>query len=427
MQPDQLFKANWQILEKGPGHIMDPAYFTGLGMLVGFVTGLAISLFRIFKGTFYNFALNWTSAHNDSWPAILGWLGLGLVAALIVGLLIRNPAIRAGGAAWIGQALENGQDHPWLKILFPKFLGSWLVLAFGVSVGAEGPCIQMGAATALGLKKFDVAEVAERHYYILAGCAAGLAAAFSAPFAGICYVYEIMNAKLSHRLLIFLMAGSMGVYFACNYIFGLGVMLPLPGAALPESWNLWLLVPLAFFSGFVGIAYNYMLRWFIALYEHQKLIPQFFRPILPFFVAGVLVVYLPALTGEGMDIFSRIEFVHVMGNFLLIYLLLKLVFTAFCYGSGIPAGVMVPVLSLGGVAGIIFADFTTPLGFSYPGYLQACLAMGMAGAFAAAERAPLTGLVLVLEMTGAFSVVPGIFLVAAMASFCARIFKVNRL
>lgn len=427
MQPDQLFKANWQILDTGPGRIMDPAYFTGLGLLVGLATGLVIALFRVFKGTFYNLALDWTSAHSDSLPAILGWLGLGVIAALIVGFLIRDPAIRAGGAAWIGKALENGQEHPWLKILFPKFLGSWLVLAFGVSIGAEGPCIQMGAAAALGLKKFDMADVAERHYFILAGCAAGLAAAFSAPFAGICYVYEIMNAKISRRLLVFLLSGSVGVYFACVNIFGLGVMLPMPGAAMPNVWNLWLLLPLALFAGFVGTAYNYMLRWFIALYSRQKLIPQFFRPILPFLAAGLLVVYLPALTGEGMDIFSRIEFFHVVGNFLLIYLVLKMVFTAFCYGSGIPAGVMVPVLSLGGVAGIIFADFTTALGFSYPGYLQACLVMGMAGAFAASERAPLTGLVLVLEITGAIGVAPGIFLVAALASFCARIFKVSRL
>lgn len=427
IQRSRLFQANWQILDSGPGHIIDPLYFTGLGLLIGLITGTVISLFRMAKDNAYHFILNWTRLHANSFPYMLLWISLVVLAALIVGFLIKNPAIRAGGAEWIGKALENGQETPWKKILLPKFLGSWLVLAFGVSVGSEGPSIQMGAATALGLKKFDVKERAERHFFILAGCAAGLAGAFSAPFAGICYVYEIMNAKMSRRLMIFLLSGSLGIYFSCTQVFRLGVMLPLGMTVLPEIWQIWLLLPLALMAGLTGIAYNYFLRWSVDIYSRQRIIPQFWRPLLPFLAAGILVVAMPSLTGEGMSIFKRIEVLHLLSGALCAFLLLKLVFTAFCYGSGIPAGVMVPVLCLGGVTGLVYADWITFLGYGYPEWPAACLAMGMAGAFAAAERAPLTGLVLVLEMTGAFDAIPGIFFVAAAASYLARLFKVNRL
>ena len=427
LQPANIFKANWKILDTGPDKNLNSAYFTALGLFIGAICGAVISIFRACKVVAYNFVLYWTAKNETSLIMMACWLLAALFAAQIVGWLIRNPAIMSGGAPWIGSALENGQKHPWLKILLPKFLGSWLVLAFGISVGSEGPCVQMGAATALGLKKFDVKDLAERRFFILAGCAAGLAGAFSAPFAGLCYVYEIMNAKISRSLLIFLLSGSLGVYFTCNWIFGFGVIVSLQDSAMPSSWGILLLFPLGVIAGLIGCAYNYLLRVSIHTYHHLKHLPLFWQPALPFAVSAILVVLMPSLTGEGMDIFHRIHEEHLLPGFLCLFVVLKLLFTAFCYGSGIPAGMMVPILCLGGVTGLLFGDLTTFLGYSYHGWSSSCVAMGMAGAFAAAERAPITGLVLVLEITGAVGIVPGIFLAAAIGSFCARVCKITAL
>lgn len=418
-------RENWRVAEEAPRKPHELYFILAIGLLIGLLTGAVIALFRIFKDSAYHFVLNWTALHKTSLYGIAGWMVAAFAGAVIVGWLIRNPAIRYGGASWIGNTLANGQKNPWLRILLPKFLGSWLVLSCGVSVGSEGPCIQMGAATAVGLKKFSATEKVERKYFILGGCAAGLAAAFSAPFAGVCYVYEIMQERFDKTFFIFLLAGGTGVYLSCTLLFGLDVMLPMEAVPLPGLRHFWLLIPLGLFAAATGIAYNYLLRWSIALYDRQKLIPQFWRPVLPFLAAGILLFVFPAVTGEGTTIFNILHEGPGLGGFFCFFIAAKLIFTAFCYGAGIPAGLMVPILCMGGVTGAVFSDWTIFFGLLPPECAVSCVAMGMAGAFAAAERAPVTGLVLVLEMTGAYAIGPGMLLVAAIASVTARICRIQ--
>lgn len=420
-------QANWRVADLANANPKDAFYLGGLGLLIGIVAGCVIALFRICKGNAYEFMVRFAGAHKDSIFSCISLFVLAVIAALIVGFLIKNPAIKFGGAPWIGKTLQQGQDKPWLKILMPKFLGSWLVLACGVSVGSEGPCIQMGAATAVGLKKFDSRNTVERRYFIMSGCACGLAAAFSAPFAGICYVYEIMNERLSKPLFIFLLSGGIGVYLSCTVLFGLGVILPLPDTALPDLKQSWILIPFGILTGLIGSAYNYAIRLSIKVYNKQNLIPSFWLPLFPFIAAAIFLLLFPEITGEGMGIFAKVEIEKTLINSLYIFIAAKLIFTAFCYGSGIPAGLMVPILAIGGVCGIVFADWAIALHLLPPLCGPGCMAMGMAGAFAAAERAPITGLILVTEITGLAGVGAAVLLVAAIASFTARILKIQSL
>lgn len=416
-------QADWRVAEQEQASARDAVYLVCIGLLIGLVTGAIISIFRILKDGTFNIVSIWAGEYKSSVLGVLAILAAAAVAAFIVGRLIRNPAIRYGGARWIGQTLENGQAKPWLKILLPKFIGSWLVLGFGVSVGSEGPCIQMGAATAVGLKKFDSKQAVERRYFILGGCAAGLAAAFSAPFAGISYVYEIMNEKLSRPLFLFLLAGGIGVYISCTLVFGLDVMVPLNGVPLPNLTQLWLLLPLGIMAGITGVAYNYFLRWSIAFYTSRNHLPMDWRPMFPFIGAAIMLMIFPAITGEGTSIFPGLESGKALVGYLCFFILAKLIFTAYCYGSGIPAGLMVPVICLGAATGAVYADWFTAFSLLPPECAEACIAMGMAGAFAAAERAPITALILISEMTGSFAIMPGMLLVASVATIIARLAK----
>ena len=139
-----------------------------------------------------------------------------------------------------------------------------------------------------------------------------------------------------------------------------------------------------------------------------------------------MLFFYPQATGEGLAIFGSMESGGALPA-LLVFLCVKLLFTSFCYGSGVPAGVMVPVLALGGVAGGLCAAFFTAAGIAGGGGMAAFIAMGMASAFAAAERAPLTGIMLVLETTGAYAVAPGLLLAAAVATLLARVARARPL
>lgn len=410
----------------GPGEDATPAdilFLMLMGLLVGLLAGSIISVFRITSNWAYAFALDRTSG-ADGW-VLLAWALLALLAALAVGCLVRNPAIRFGGAGWERIALENGQPRVWLRVLVPKFAGSWLVMAFGLSVGREGPSIQMGAAAALGVENLDAGYRLERRFFILGGCAAGIAAAFSAPFVGICYVFEIMREKISRLLLIFLLAGGFGVYLSCTVCFGLDVLVPLGPVSVPNFSLFWQFALLGVLSGAVGAAYNYMLRLSIGAYRKQKILSPVFRPLLPFCAAAVMMPLFPAFTGEGLPVIHYMLDGHALLGYLLLFLCVKLVFTAFCYGSGVPAGVMVPALCLGAVTGGAFFGIMSALGLLEAEYLRTCLVMGMAGAFSAAERAPVTGMMLVAEMTGAFACAPLMLLCAGVAAFTGRVLRVK--
>lgn len=420
-----LFNSVWNINSEDQQKTSGVLYILCWGCAIGLVTGLMIGFFRITTDKAYKFTLQWTAQNDSIFTNIAVVFLIAIAAALATGFLIRNPTIRFGGEPWIRKALAEGQHDPWWKILAPKFIGSWLVMACGISVGREGPCIQMGAATAMGLKHFDSSEIMQRRFFILGGCSAGLAAAFSAPFTGICYVFEIMKEKLDSVLLTFLLAGSFGVYLSVTQFWGLDVMLPVHGAMLPSAKKFFLLVPLGIFAGFVGVAYNYILRASISLYALQKILSPCFRPLAAFLGAALVIMIFPAITGEGLAIFDSIREGHSILGFFCFFLVAKLFFTAFCYGSGIPAGLMVPVLCLGGVAGGIYASILQEFGWLAPDMLNSFIIMGMAASFAGAERAPLTGLVLVLEMTGAWATAPGMLLVAATGSLCGRIAKVR--
>lgn len=421
----QKFKSVWDSVSETALNSQQVIYLTIWGFLVGMATGTVISIFRILSGKMYHFIRAYTSAPDPTFGKVMLFLLLCLIAALITGFLIRNPAIRGGGAAWEISALTEGQPHPWKKILLPKFIGSWLVMAMGISVGREGPCIQMGAATALGLENFNQDMAQKRRFFILGGCSAGLASAFSAPFAGIPYVYEVMRQKIDPVLFTFMLAGSFGVFVSQIQIFGLGLMLPFGQAIMPTPLFFFWLVPLGICAGLTGCAYALALQTSLKLYARQTLLSPCLRPVIVFLSAGIMLFVFPAVTGEGLSIFSSIKAGEALLGYLCFFLAAKLLFTAFCYGSGIPAGVMVPVLCVGGVTGGIFADLLLNFGLISHNVADGMIVMGMAGAFASAERAPVTALLLVLEMTGAWNLAPGMLLVVAIAVICARLLKVD--
>ena len=390
------------------------------GLCVGLLAGGIIAVFRITSGRAFTAVRDWVHANAGDPLLCAAWALPAAAAALITGYLIRDPAIRSGGAKWITQAIATPQKHVWARILAPKFLGTWLVMACGLSVGREGPCIQMGASAALGLARCDgggdtATHAAKRRMLVLCGCAAGLAAAFSAPFAGIFYVLEV---------LILMLGASLGVYLSTTEIFGLGLMLPLEGPGLPDLPFLWTAAVVGLSAGLVGMVYSWLLRHALTLYGRRRRFPVVLRPLLPFLAAALLLYLYPRATGEGLAIFSLMEPGGSISA-LLVFLGVKLLFTAFCYGSGIPAGVMVPVLALGGVVGGVCAMLFTAAGIAGGGGMGAFITMGMAGAFAAAEYAPLTGIVLVLEMTGAYAAAPGLLLAAAVATLLARVARVR--
>lgn len=400
-------------------------YLCFWGIVIGIFTGTVISLFRVISHTCYMALLKYSSLPKQSFVHIAIFFLIFLGVALIIGLIMHNPYMRLGGTGWRIKALAHGQSHPWLKILLPKFIGTCLVMALGVSVGRGGPCVQMGGAAALGLGSLHKEEKIKRRFFMLGGCAAGLSADFGSPFAGIAYIYEVMKENLDPVLFIFLLSGSVGVYIVEVHVFNLTFLLPYGSPMLPDLLqSLWLL-PLGFLSGLTGTALNYAVLASLKLYSRQKILSIYLQPIVVFMLVALMFYIFPVLTGEGLSVLAFLRDGNILLSYLCFFLFAKLLFTAFCYGSSIPSGLMEPLLCLGGVTGAIFGSFLAQAGAIPTDLVPGMIVMGMAGSYACAEQAPITALLLVLGMTGTWNLAIPMLLVVAIAFYCGRVAKVR--
>lgn len=386
------------------------------GLIVGIASGLVVSLFRIFSARSYACISDFVKGSDHDARFYFVILASYVLLALAVGLLINKfKAIRFGGSAWENLALEKAQKQPLDTVLLPKFLGGCLVIGSGISVGGEGPSIQMGASTALAIFEKCSTTQKDRDLFVYGGCAAGLSAIFSAPFGGIPLIFEKKSAKFSWSLMLFLLAGAAGVWVSVTYFFGLGMLFPVHGQQALRLDDYWALIPLGVCCGFIGIVYTILMDCSRKIYARLKILPEILHPLFPFLATAIMFLVYPLATGGGLNIVENVaENEYFLGP-LLFFLVIKLLFTAFCFGSGIPAGLMVPLFCVGGVGGGIYFKIMNTASLLHDGLLMPCVLMGMASAFAAAERAPVTSIVLVLEMTGAFVYAPGLIICVLLA------------
>ena len=283
-------------------------------------------------------------------------------------------------------------------------------------MGREGPSIQMGAVLADGYCEVTKRPKIKRNFLITAGASAGLAASFNAPLAGVIFALEEVHKNFSPIVLTTTLAASItssfvaGNFFGMEPIFHVNIKDAIPLTSYPY------LIVLGIIVGITGIFFNKGLLKTQDLYAKQKLVKKKYWPIIPFLLAGVLGFFIPEVLGGGHVL---IDSVLNSNSFSLIFLfqllIVKYIFTLICYGSTSPGGIFLPLLVIGSLIGIIYGSILVKyLGFNQT-YIPNLIIIAMAGYFTAIVKAPITGMILLTEMTGSFSHLLSIALVSIIA------------
>jgi H+/Cl- antiporter ClcA len=255
---------------------------------------------------------------------------------------------------------------------------------------------------------------AERKYLIIAASAAGVSAAFNAPLAGVLFVLEEMQSSFTPLFIACAMGASMAADAVAGYFFGLGPVFNfqhitvLPLRDFP--WVIVLGVLCAFLGDFFKRALYLSQDWY-----NRLRIPQAIRPVLPLLVSIPLGFYFADITGGGHGL---IESLSVTGRGLSLVLILfagKLLFTAFCYGSGTSGGIFLPLLACGALTGDAVGILLSMTGLVSEGQHLNFMILGMAAFFTGAVKAPVTGIILILEMSGNFNHLGSLVLVSLSA------------
>ena len=272
---------------------------------VGGCTGGVIGVFR----WLYDHGNAWivsTLRHGaDDLATALIVFGTLILLALIVGQMVRKePLISGSGIPQTELALAGQLPYPGFRIVASKFVGTLLSLSGGLSVGREGPSIQMGAAVGCGFgrifQKLTGEDPGHAPRFLIAGSVAGLAAAFGAPFAGMLFAFEEVKTIVTVPLLLFTGVASFSAWFVITILFGFGLVFPFSSIPSLDWGQMWLPVLFGVGTGLFSALYNTALLRVTEFHDHQKLVPAPLKPLLPFLLSGVLLsVYPHVLVGHG--------------------------------------------------------------------------------------------------------------------------------
>lgn len=393
------------------------------GIVVGVCTGTVVACFRLAHDKTFARLLDWFAGADSHWAVPFIWGAVLFVLALVIGrLALAFPLIPGSGIPQIELALGGRLPIParaWPRLLAAKFAGSWLALMGGLSLGREGPCVQMGSAVGALWSRFWNDTALTGSPYLIGGAAAGLAAAFGAPFAGVIFVFEEMKSRLTTVNAVFALAAAFSAQIVAGRIFGLGQLFPFNHFTPPPLSHVWTLFLLGIALGLLGVIYNATLIRLKDAEAGQTLLPQDLRTLPALIVAGVLAFTFPHVLGGGDGLITQIGTASFSLRLLILLTFLKFAFSIGSYMGNVPGGLLMPLLCIGALAGHTLGRELAAGGLMDPVAADGFIVLGMAGLFAAIVRAPLTGISLVIEMTGAVACLPGAFIVAFIASYTA--------
>jgi CIC family chloride channel protein len=325
--------------------------------LVGIGAGLVAVAFRLGL----NYADSWRSqmlnfGHTLQGP---GWLLLpvvgGAAAALAGWLTGFAPEAAGSGIPHVEAVLNQDRELKWWRLIPVKFVAGTLAIGAGLSLGREGPTVQMGAAAGQAVGERLRLSRAEELQLVACGAGAGLAASFNAPLAGVVFVLEELRRNFSPYVLGGAFAASIAADMISLLIVGplptfrVASLQPLPLTTLP------LFLVLGLVTGVLGAAFNRCLRGSLDLADRLANVPRWARAGLTGFLAGLAGYLLRQILGGGhalvMDLLS--------GRIALAFGLLAVLFggkfllTMASYAAGVPGGIFLPLLTLGALLGAI--------------------------------------------------------------------------
>jgi H+/Cl- antiporter ClcA len=295
-----------------------------------------------------------------------------------------------------------------------KLITGILGLGAGLSLGREGPSILIGAYVGLGVLTLFRRPYAERKSLVTAAAAAGMSAAFNAPLAGVLFAIEEMQCGFSALNIACAMGASMAADTVAGFFFGLAPIFDFRYVDTLGLWSFPWVILLGVFCGLLGALFKRSLYCSLDLYDRLR-IPPLIRPVLPLLVSIPLGFFFYDITGGGHSLIESISHEQPALGMIALLFLGKLLFTALCYGSGTSGGIFLPFLSCGALTGAALGIFLNMTGFTETARNINFIILGMAGFFTAVVKAPVTGIILILEMSGDFNQLGGLVLVSLSA------------
>ena len=393
-----------------------------MAAIVGLVTGTLGSIFHL---VIDRLSL-WPSAlgrHIDGPLLVAAAALVTMIVTVAMVAIVRRYAPEAAGSGVqeIEGAMSNLRTVHWRRVLPVKFFTGIGALSSGLVLGREGPTIDIGASIAAATSDYIKVSDTERRGLLGAGAAAGLACAFNAPLAAVLFIIEETHNQFPYNF-----RSYMGVIIAafCSTVMTEVIGGKAPDFAMAVATPALLLLPafvvLGAVLGVIGVALNASLMhvsgFTIAL---GKRAPYLAPAVIGLGIGALFILFPRAVTG-GENVIVALAREHVVLSALLLLAVLRFITMVVSYSAGTPGGIFAPMLALAIAVGLAFGsvldgflpqDTAIPLAFGIA---------AMGGLFSASVRAPVVGVALTLELTGAYTMTLPLIATCVTANIAAR-------
>lgn len=388
-------------------HISEQTFVIILAVLVGTIAGFAsiavTYLIKFFHGLFFEQA-------SDMF-AFLGQYSIILIPAiggLLVGPLVFFGAKEAKGhgvpEVMVSVALRGGRIRP--RVALVKAIASSICIGSGGSSGREGPIVQIGSSIGSSIGQLFKMSDERVKSLVAAGAAGGISATFNAPIAGVMFAMEIIMGQFATGIFSLVVIGSVTAAVISRIFMGDNPAFALVTAySLKNHWELFLYVILGILAGMHSVIYIKVLTKFEDFFEGIKSIPEYIMPAIGGLILGLLAVFYPEVLGTGHEVVDKALHGEFTLGILVILIFGKLLATSLTLGSGGSGGTLMPSLYMGAMLG---GAFGVVVNLVFPGMVApsgAYALVGMAAVFTGANRAPITAIMLLFEMTNDYHII----------------------
>jgi len=385
-----------------PGPFGNLTVLAVLALLVGAGTGAVAACFRLGleqADLLRDRVIGW--AHGQGAAGFAALIAACTIATGLAAWLVRYFAPEASGSGIPHvEAVLHGEAPPGPYALVPvKFVGGVLAIGSGLALGREGPSVQMGAGVATYVGRLFRRGFPDSRGLIAAGAGAGLATAFNAPLAGAVFVLEELVQRYEPRIAIAALAASVTAITVARQILGNTPDFHVAALSYPGLGTQALFLGLGAVAGLLAVVYNRTILAALAVADRAGGVPVEIRAGLVGAAVGLLAWFHPGLVGGGDNITQQMLVGGVAIAAVPAAFAVRFGLGAVSYAAATPGGLFAPLLTLGAQAGIVFGSLCAQLLPNFGIQPEGFALVGMAAFFTGVVRSPVTGIILVTEMT----------------------------
>ena len=389
-------------------------------VMVGLISGLLVVFFKVSINKLFEFIQNFISQFDLSHKLLIFPL-ITTLGGLISGVLVFKfaPETKGSGIPFVKMVMARMGNITRVRTIVVKFLAGVAGIGTGLSLGREGPSVQLGAGAGALVGKIFKMKGTDQGKLIAAGAGSAIGATFNAPIAGTIFVLEELVNKFSASLLFPVLVATVTASSVARHFLGNNPSFTIPYITHALSFEgISVCIILGIVAGFLGVAFAKIIYKNNEFFEKMDKIPNWLKPAIAGFGIGVIGIFIPYVLGSGnLSVDLLLQHKLALSVVVLVFAV-KFFVTPFCFGSGAAGGIFLPMLMLGSFLGYIVASIFNMFGFHVDVVVMAMIGMG--AFLASVARTPITAVVMVFEMTAGYTHILPIMLSAAIADLIAE-------